>query len=305
MELLMRRWLGVQAFSYVELRSIQISTVFAFTIFVQEWLRYPRAGWTGFAVMMIYAGFDNGTTIFRTYHRFLGVLLGLFTGYLLWFVGHLDYRTLILIMPLMVFFAFFLVGRAYSVPTVFTVNVSVLGSGYFSTEDTLPVTYFIIDYTLCTLIAFTIILGFEYFWFRHYGLMQRFIKSTQAEVIDDLYRLVRLLNQGKIKKTEWFQACIKLTDSLFEVNKLITNSQFLISSEHAVGDEFNQFVELANRIFIGLKALYMAYYTKHYHTFDYYQLFQQVQKDLVHLKDFVAGEQTIDLSEGVKHATSG
>ncbi|WBV65818.1 hypothetical protein PGH44_15705 [Legionella pneumophila] len=40
----MRRWLGVQAFSYVELRSIQISTVFAFTIFVQEWLRYRGPG---------------------------------------------------------------------------------------------------------------------------------------------------------------------------------------------------------------------------------------------------------------------
>lgn len=301
----MRRWLGVETFSYLELRCIQISTVFCFTIFVQEWLRYPRAGWTGFAVMMIYAGFDNGTTIRRTYHRFLGVLLGLFTGYLLWFIGHIDYRTLIIIIPIIVFFAFFLVGREYSVPTVFTVSASVIGSGYFSTETTLPVAYFIIDYTVCTLIAFAIILSFEYFWFRHYGLMQRFVRNTQAEVINDLYRLVRLLNQGKIRRTEWFRSCIKLTDSLFEVNKLIRNSQFLISSERAVGNEFNQFVELTNRIFIGLKALYMAYYTKRYHTFDYYQLFQQVQKDLVHLKDFVAGEQTMDLSEGVKHATPG
>ncbi|WP_019216969.1 FUSC family protein [Legionella tunisiensis] len=73
---------------------------------MQEWLRYPRAGWTGFAVMMIYAGFDNGTTIFRAYQRFLGVLLGLFSGYILWFIGHVDYRTLIIILPMTVFLLF-------------------------------------------------------------------------------------------------------------------------------------------------------------------------------------------------------
>ena len=70
-----------------------------------------------------------------------------------------------------VFFAFFLVGREYSVPTVFTVNASVIGSGYFSTENSLTVTYYIIDYTLCTVIAFGIILIFEYFWFRRYKLI--------------------------------------------------------------------------------------------------------------------------------------
>lgn len=301
----MRGWLGNQAFTYLELRCIQISTVFFFTFFVQEWLRYPRAGWTGFAVMMIYAGFDNGTTIFRAYQRFLGVLLGLFSGYILWFIGHVDYRTLIIILPMTVFFAFFLVGREYSVPTVFTVNASVIGSGYFSTEHSLTVTYYIIDYTLCTLIAFGIILVFEYFWFRRYQLMERFISHTQAEVIDDLYILVRLLNQGKIRRTEWFRACIKLTDSLFAVNMLIRNAQFIIKSEGAVGDEFNQFVELTNRIFIGLKALYMAYYTKRYHKFDYYQLFQQVQADLVRLKAFVIGVEKMDLSDGVMHATPG
>lgn len=290
--------------SYRALRCVQISTVFFFTIIIQEWLRYPRAGWTGFAVMMIYAGFDNGTTILRTYHRFLGVLLGLFTGYILWFIGHIDYRTLITIIPMTVFFAYFLAGRIYSIPTVFTVCTSVIGSGYFNLDSTSTVMYYIIDYGMCTLVAFGIILVFEYCWFRHYGMMRRFIIDTQAEVVHDLYRLVHLLNQGKIKRTDWFESCLKLTRSLHEVDMLIENAQFMVRSERTVGDEFTEFVLLANRIFIGLKALYMAYYTPHYHKFNYYQLLQQVQADIVHLKKFVAfSRQTLENTLGVIHAS--
>ena len=66
----MHRSLMFGKLSYRSLRAVQISTVFCFTIIVQEGLRYPRAGWTGFAVMMIYAGFDIGTTILRADLRF-------------------------------------------------------------------------------------------------------------------------------------------------------------------------------------------------------------------------------------------
>lgn len=289
--------------SYRALRCVQISSVFFFTIVVQEWLRYPRAGWTGFAVMMIYAGFDNGTTLLRAYHRFLGVLLGLFLGYILWFVGHLDYRTLITIIPMTVFFAYFLAARKYSVPTVFTVCASIIGSGYFNLDPISTVSYYIFDYIMCTLIAFGIILIFEYCWFRHYGMMRRFIIDTQIEVVHDLYYLVRLLNQDKIKRTKWFEGCLKLTRSLHEVDVLIENSQFMVRSEHAVGDEFTEFVLLANRIFVGLKGLYMAYYTPRYHKYDYYQLLQQVQEDILHLKKFVVfNKQMLENKLGVMNA---
>jgi len=292
-----------KSLSFRALRCLQISTVFFFTIFVQEWLRYPRAGWTGFAVMMIYAGFDNGTTMLRAYHRFLGVLFGLLVGYILWFIGHLDYRTLITILPMTVFFAYFLAARKYSIPTVFTVCASVIGSGYFNLDPTSTVTYYIFDYIMCTLIAFGIILMFEYCWFRHYGMMRRFIIDTQVEVVQDLYRLVHLLNQEKIKRTDWFEGSLKLTRSLHEVTVLIENSHFMVRSERAVGDEFTEFVELANRIFIGLKALYMAYYTPRFHKLDYYQLLQQVQADILHLKKFVVfNKQILENKLGVMNA---
>ncbi|AHE66243.1 hypothetical protein Loa_00674 [Legionella oakridgensis ATCC 33761 = DSM 21215] len=184
---------------YRAVRGIQISVVFTFTIFVQEFLRYPRAGWTGFAVMMIYAGFDNGTTLSRAYQRFLGVLLGLLSGYFLWFLGHIDYRTLIILIPMTVYLAYFLVGRAYSIPTVFTVNTSIIGTGYFNpSSSSFSITSFLIDYLICTLIAFTIILVFEYFEFRRYHMMHRFIQDTQTEVVARLNKLTNLLNKKKL-----------------------------------------------------------------------------------------------------------
>ena len=291
--------------SYRSLRGLQISTVFFFTIVVQEWLRYPRAGWTGFTVMMIYAGFDNGTTIFRAYHRFFGVLLGLLSGYFLWFIGHLDYRMLFIVIPTTIFFAYFFAGRAYSVPTLFTVNTSLIGYGYFNMQDTSTVTYFIIDYGLCTFVAFTIILGFEYLWFRHYGLMSRFLRDTQAMVIRDLCRLVYLLNQGKVRRTDWFKGCIALTESLFEVSKLVNNSQFMVSSERAIGDKFSVFTMLSNQMFVCLKALYIERYTMSYYTIDKTAMLQQIQADIAQLKTCIADEHITNSNYGVIDVAPG
>jgi uncharacterized membrane protein YccC len=274
--------------SYRTLRALQISTVFTFTIFLIELLRFPHAGWTGFAVMMIYAGFDNGTTLFRAYHRFLGVLLGLLSGYGLWFIGHLDYRLLILIFPVTIYLAYFLVGQAYSIPTVFTVNTSIIGTGYFDLQETFSLSFFLVDYFFCTVIAFAIILVFEHFWFSRYSMMNRFIYDTQIEALTALNHLVSLLEQDKIHRKTWFSGCLKLTSHLFEMSNLIQNNQFLMRSKQAVGDEFSEFNELANKSFVGIKALYLAHHTKRHRKYDYLQLRSEVHEAVRRLSLLVA-----------------
>lgn len=287
----MRRSLMFGKLSYRSLRAVQISTVFAFTIIVQQLLLYPRAGWIGFAVMMIYAGFDNGTTILRAYHRFWGMLLGLLSGYLLWFLGHIDYRLLLIIIPITIYFAYFLAGQAYSVPTVFTVNTSVIGTGYFDTSvGVFPLTYFLTDYLMCTLIAFVIILLFEYFWFSRYNLIHLFIEDNQAEMVRKLYHLVHLLNQNKVHRSDWFEACVAYTATLFEMERLAQNAQFIRRAKGTIGVEFNQFLALNSQIFINLKALYISGYTKRHRKYDYNVLFEQTQKDLKSLKGLIRAE---------------
>jgi uncharacterized membrane protein YccC len=170
---------GNHRYNYRTIRGFQITTVFTFTIFLQEAIRYPHAGWTGFGVMMIYAGFDSGATISRAYQRFLGMLLGLESGYFLWVIGHLDYRTLIVLIPMTVFFAYYLVGEKYSAPTAFAVNTSIIGVGYFAYDSRFTITNFLIDYFICTLIAFVIIYLFETLWFSRYKMMMRFLDDKK------------------------------------------------------------------------------------------------------------------------------
>ena len=277
--------LSYNRLSYRAIRGLQICIVFSFTIFLQEWLRMPHAGWIGFSVMMIYVGFDHGTTLFRTFHRFWGMILGLISGFLLWFLGHVDFRLLILIIPITIFLAYFLVGHAYSVPTMFTVNTAVIGTGYFSTSLTTTVNSFIYDYTAATIVALAICVFFEYFIFRRYGLMQRFISDTQLQIIQQLKILLELLNHESISKVAWFNACIGLSQLLGEVNNLVRNSEFEYSAHKAVGNEFNQFVTLTNQVFVNLKALYSAYYSPRYHKHDYNQVFSRVQAQLEQLEN--------------------
>jgi uncharacterized membrane protein YccC len=287
--------------NYRSLRALRICTVFTFTVGFESILHIPHAGWVAFSVIMIYAGFDNGTTLFRAFHRFWGMLLGLFSGYVLWFIGHLDYRLLFIIIPCTIFLAYYLVGRAHSIPTIFAVNTAVIGNGYFFAHNDYAVTFFITDYAVCTVIGFAIVLAFEYFWFRHYRLMTHFIKDTQQELIEHLKELVTLLNQNKFKRGDFFRCCIKFNASLTNINNLARNSQFLLSAEEAVGDEFQHFVTQTNRIFFELKALYSAYYTQRYHKHDYRQLFIQVQADLTTLEALLHESTTITIQSGVIH----
>jgi hypothetical protein len=215
------------------------------------------------------------------------MILGLISGFLLWFLGHVDFRLLILIIPLTIFLAYFLVGHAYSVPTMFTVNTAVIGTGYFSTGLTTTVNSFIYDYTAATIVALAICVFFEYFIFRRYGLMQRFISDTQLQIIQQLKILLELLNRESISKVAWFNACIGLSQLLGEVNNLVRNSEFEYSAHKAVGNEFNQFVTLTNQIFVNLKALYSAYYSPRYHKHDYNQVFNQVQIQLQQLESLI------------------
>lgn len=294
----MLRSLTSPQLSFKAIRAVQICIVFAATMFLQIMLRLPHAGWIGFSVMMIYVGFDHGTTLFRAFHRFWGMILGLITGFLLWFVGHVDYRILIIIIPITIFFAYFLVGHAYSVPTIFTVNTAVIGTGYFAYSVNTTVNSFIYDYTVSTIIALAICVFFEYFIFRRFNLMQRFVNDTQTEIIKSLKVLLLQLDKEKISRSTWFYGCINLSKQLNNANQLLTNREFEYSVHHAVGNEFDEFVKLTIQIFMNLKALYSAYYTTRYHKHDYNDLFTQVQTQLLQLDLLLKSNDNLLLKSG-------
>lgn len=287
--------------NYRRVRGIQITLVFTLTIVILNFFHIPHSGWMGFAVMMIYVGFDNGTTIIRAYQRFLGMLLGLLSGYVLWFIAHLDYRTLTITVPMCIYFAYFLVGKEYSVPTIFTVNTSVIGTAYFYDQSTFFLTDFLTDYLACTIFAFSLIVVFEHFYFKPKRMMRYFVYDIETNVLNALFSLNVLLGRKKIKRQEWFKHCISLTSYMSTMNNLLNSANFLKGSDRAVGDDFKIFVRISNRIYINQKALYFAHYGKTYGTKTYYRLFDHVIFDLSELKRIHEKLSIKPLSIGERH----
>src|SRR3990167_7424328 len=243
---------------YTTIRSLQISFVFAFTLFLQFLLNYPNAYWTGFAVMMIYAGFDNGTSLLRTYHRFLGVIFGLISGYLLVIIGRYDLMFLFLEITLVIFLAYFFAGETYSVPTIFTVNTSVIGTGYFSNAQTVTLLYYLVDYCICTCVAFGLIWFLETYWFNRYNLIERFILDVEKKVLKNLRNLKALLHEGPVNRTKWYKACGFTIHSLTRIKELLNNTSFCKHSDMIARDDILLFIQSAETSYTRLKALYFA-----------------------------------------------
>ncbi|OGT68712.1 MAG: hypothetical protein A3J38_07905 [Gammaproteobacteria bacterium RIFCSPHIGHO2_12_FULL_45_9] len=273
--------------NYKEMRALHISVVFAFTIGLQQLFHFPRAGWIGFTVMLIYAGFDNGTTLLRAYHRFWGAMLGVMLAYVLCLWAHFDYRAVLIIMPMVVFFAYFFLGQAYSIPTTFTVSGAILAADFYFKYTRFNETPFMLDYAICTIIAFVIVFSFEFFWFSRYRLMRRFIIEKERDVLAHLKNLFHLLHEKNIKRPVWFKMCMGVTRTLAEVGELIRNSEFESSARDMVGESFNQFIQLTETTFVKLKAIYFASFLHHHDSAYYREPYEAVARDLDRLEQLL------------------
>lgn len=190
---------------YRATRALQICVVFLTTLVIERALNYSRAGWVGFIVMMIYVGFDSGASIHRTMHRFLGSLIGLLFSYFLWQIGLLDFRLMLIIIPTVLFFAFFSLCKFYAYPTIFTVSLTFLGTAYFSPID-YDASSFFFDYFKSTVVAFFICFVFEGLIFKDSRLTQKFYYDLQHSIVAELDRLyqfgsMRSPNQNHFLRT--------------------------------------------------------------------------------------------------------
>jgi hypothetical protein len=122
------------------------------------------------------------------------------------------------------------------------------------------------------------------------------------EVINLLYTLDDLLKNKKLKRKVWFDGCMLLISKLDEVNKMTKNVHFEKKSQAVVGNDFNDFVELANRIYVSQKALYFAHFTKRYEGDEYHTLLRKVKNDLARLKADVTEKSHLHDVKGEQNA---
>lgn len=223
---------------YRKTRALQICLVFATALAVQRLLGYSHAGWIGFAVMMIYAGFDRGTSLQRTTHRFWGAVFGLLLSYLLWLMGQVDFRLILVVVPILVFMAYFSLGKLYAFPTIFTVTLTALGTAYYGGSD-YAVPNFFFDYLLSTIVAFLLCFLFEYFLFRGSQLSRKFYLDLQKRIITRLNKLFEIVTKRPLRDSSYLRVSSVLNTNMLDLYA------FVDTAKHETHPEANFLEELA------------------------------------------------------------
>ncbi len=223
---------------YRKTRALQICLVFATALAVQRVMGYSHAGWIGFAVMMIYAGFDKGASLLRTTHRFWGAILGLLLSYFLWVMGQVDFRLILIVIPFIVFMAYFSLGKLYAFPTIFTVTLTSLGTDYYGGNN-YAVPNFFFDYLLSTVVAFLLCFMFEFFVFRGSQLSRKFYLDLQKRIITRLNKLFHIVIQRPMRDSTYLQVSIALNTNILDLYA------FVDAAKHETHPEINFLEELS------------------------------------------------------------
>lgn len=240
--------------SFKNKRALHIAIVLSLTIAMEQLLKIPRTGWTGFTLMMIYVGFDVGSTIQRTFNRFIGVVCGLLISYILWFICRLDYRILFILIPIIVFFAFFSLGKAYAVPTIFTTILTTLGTDYYI-NDNYTISWLISDYFICTLIAFSISVTCEYFFFRRSHLIYSFYYELQNSMLNHFKSIIKIIEFQPINKSHLLKATILLNKTFLDFNNFVNNTRHDYHQHDELLVELENFLAHTNKIYYHIRYL--------------------------------------------------
>lgn len=241
---------------YRTIRALRICVVFTASILIEQQLKIPRGAWTAFTVMMIYVGFDTGAAIQRIFHRFLGVLLGLFVSYILWFVGHVNYRMLFLILPICIFFAYYFLGKTYVYPTVFTVILTVIGPDYFGSPG-YYVPWFFSDYLICTFLAVVICLFFEYFIFKQINMTRKFYIDLQKGLIICLENLLATTTKTIISKSVYIKRTVALNKKIVELNVFVKNTKHDYHNQDDLITELDEFTHHMNLAYQNIRRMFI------------------------------------------------
>ena len=213
-----------QTLNYRGTRARQISLVFAASLVMVKVLHFQHAAWISFAVMMIDVGFDPGTTIHRAIHRFWGSMLALLLSFILIYLINLHATWIFIIIPVIIFFAFFSVGKYYAYPTIFTVTMTALGLAYY-TPDNYFVDEFLYDYMRCTITALGICVVFEYFIFKKNNLSHLFYIELQETLIHQLSELIRLVTQKSMSSSQFLKLSVACNMKILELESFIHTNQ--------------------------------------------------------------------------------
>ncbi len=241
--------------NFWKIRAMQISLVFATAMIFQNLLDPSHRGWLGFSVMMIYAGLDSGTTLHRSFHRFWGAVFGLFLSYCLFFVIRIHYQTIYLVVPIVLFLAYFSLSRFYVTPTIFTVSLTAFGSDYFY-SNTKSVDHFFFDYALATTLALCICIVFEKYIFKSSNVSEKVYHDLQKKIIANLESLFLIAVHKPHQRAKYLKGKVVLDKSVIKMDGFLKTLRHDFHIDKKIINSAEDFYQLAESIFFDLNKIY-------------------------------------------------
>ncbi len=241
---------------YRAARALQICIIFVASLALQRWFAFSHAAWIGFSVMMINAGFDSGTSLHRTQHRFWGAMLGLFFSYWVWLVIRIHYEVIFIVIPIIVFMAFFVMGKLYASPTIFTVSLTALGTIYYNPSNYHPSEFFF-DYGRSTLIALGICVFFEFFVFKKWRLAHRFYADMQQTLVRELYDTFQQVSAPSLRESRYLKSCAHLNTSVVAFNAFFSALKHDYHTKEEDFKDFYLFSTLVEEAYQNIRQLFV------------------------------------------------
>ncbi|MDF1646562.1 MAG: FUSC family protein [Legionellaceae bacterium] len=239
---------------YRTTRALQICIVFIATLLIQRALNFSHAGWIGFAVMMIYAGFDSGASLHRTMHRFWGAMLGLFLTYILFFLIRIDDDLIYIVIPVIIFMAYFSLSKYYVAPTIFTVTLTGLGSDYYQ-SNLYAIDQFFFDYTKATTIALSICVFFEYFVFKKKSLTHKFYFDLQQALVAELSVLFDVAATKPCRRSHYLKLSAQFNANILKLQTFLKTAQHDYHLRTHLFDEVEVFNVTIEKVYRNIQQL--------------------------------------------------
>ncbi len=174
-------------------------------------------------------------------------MLGLLLSYVLFILIRLDYDLILIIIPVIVFMAFYSLGKYYVSPTIFTVTLTALGLDYY-TSDVYAVDIFFFDYVKSTITALGICVFFEFFIFKKNNLTHKFYLDLQQALVNQLKSLLNLVTTQPIRRSYYLKLSVQFNVKALELHAFLNavkHDYHFENHQFNQLEEFNETIELA------------------------------------------------------------
>ena len=241
------------------------SLVFAIIIFIQEWFRYPFSGYTAFVVMTLYIGFDIGTINNRLMPRFWGAMLAGIFSLIYWYIGHLNYRFILVLIILGYFASFYFARYNYSTVIFFTMSLAFLGTGYLDIQGLqYSSTEFVTDVMVCTTIALFVVLILHEFCFSDKKIEVGLLYHLQRNFLVSIVNCENMLADATRLSIKWHNSHYSVLQDLQELKTFIDINQALLE-KNIPNKQLQQFIHLAEDYYLKISlrvAMHKGYLAK-------------------------------------------